>query len=245
MKNAIVNKANYDFFTEFFAYQTAVKTRSNIENFLAEIGIFDRPNRQIHLEFDDGWLADAMQVASQHERSAAHRRAMVNDPINFLVMNGWHGLMNATVEELLGLTGSIVSDTEPLEDETIARPITSESRIWNRQAPRHSLRSSTATIIDLVARERASTAHHLLEQLTANEAKSQGYEPLYNEQIDMHFPTPHGHVLAEMKSCHRGNLHSQVRRGISQLLEYQFVYRKSLSHHVIPVLIIETQPTSD
>ena len=61
----------------------------------------------------------------------------------------------------------------------------------------------------------------------------------------MHFPTPHGHVLAEMKSCHDGNLHSQVRRGISQLLEYQFIYRKSLGNHVIPVLIIETQPISN
>src|SRR6266571_2331954 len=129
--NQLVNKANYDFFTQFFAYQTAIKTRSNIENFLFEIGIFDRPNRQIHLELDDGWLADAMRVAAQHERSAAHYRAMINDPIRFLVERGWHGLTDATVEELLGLTDSIVSDTEPLEDKAISLPATSESRIWN------------------------------------------------------------------------------------------------------------------
>ena len=48
-----------------------------------------------------------------------------------------------------------------------------------------------------------------------------------------------------MKSCHRGNLHSQVRRGVSQLFEYQFVYRERLGKDVIPVLIIETQPTRE
>ena len=221
--NQLVNKANYDFFTQFFAYQTAIKTRSNIENFLFEIGIFDRPNRQIHLELDDGWLADAMRVAAQHERSAAHYRAMINDPIRFLVERGWHGLTDATVEELLGLTDSIVSDTEPLEDKAISLPATSESRIGNRQAPRYSSLQPAPTVIDLVTRERASSAHYLLEQLTANAIRSQGYEPRYNDHIDMHFSTPHGHVLAEMKSCHHGNLHSQVRRGISQLLEYQFI----------------------
>jgi len=243
--NQLVNKANYDFFTQFFAYQTAIKTRSNIENFLFEIGIFDRANRQIHLELDDGWLADAMRVAAQHERSAAHYRAMINDPIRFLVERGWHGLTDATVEELLGLTDSIVSDTEPLEDKAISLPATSESRIWNRQAPRYSSLQPAPTVIDLVTRERASSVHYLLEQLTANAIRSQGYEPRYNDHIDMHFSTPHGHVLAEMKSCHHGNLHSQVRRGISQLLEYQFIYRKSLGNHVILVLIIETQPISD
>ena len=48
-----------------------------------------------------------------------------------------------------------------------------------------------------------------------------------------------------MKSCHRGNLHSQVRRGISQLFEYQFIYRERLGNDVVPVLIIETEPMSD
>jgi len=243
--NQLVNKANSNFFTEFFKLRTAIKARSNIENFLCEIGIFDRYNRQIHLELDDGWLLDAMQVAAQHERSAAHRRAMVNDPIDFLVVRGWCGLVNATKEELLDLTGSIVSGTEPLEDEAISLSTTSESRTWDRQAPRHSSCKSTSTVIDLVAHERASSAHHLLEQLTAAAARSLGYVPLYNDQIDMHFLTPYGHVLAEMKSCHRGNLHSQVRRGVSQLFEYRFVYRENLGNDVVPALIIETQPTRE
>jgi hypothetical protein len=243
--NQLVNRANYDFFMQFCAKRTAIKSRSNIENFLFEIGIFDRRNQQIHLELDDGWLSDAMRVVAQHERAAAQRRAMVNDPIDFLIVSGWHGLANATKEELLDLTGSIITDTEPLEDEAIARPSASESRTWNRPAPQHSSRLSTSTIINLVAHERASSAHHQLEQLTDAAARSQGYTPLYNDQIDMHFSTPYGHVLAEMKSCHRGNLHSQVRRGVSQLLEYQFIYRERLGKDVVPILIIETQPTRE
>ena len=117
-----------------------------------------------------------MRVAAQHERSAAHYRAMINDPIRFLVERGWHGLTDATVEELLGLTDSIVSDTEPLEDKAISLPATSESRIWNRQAPRYSSLQPAPTVIDLVTRERASSVHYLLEQLTANAIRSQGYE---------------------------------------------------------------------
>ena len=57
--NQLVNRANYDFFMQFCAKRTAIKSRSNIENFLFEIGIFDRRNQQIHLELDDGWLSDA------------------------------------------------------------------------------------------------------------------------------------------------------------------------------------------
>jgi hypothetical protein len=132
---------------------------------------------------------------------------------------------------------------EPLEDKAISLPATSESRIWNRQAPRYSSLQPTPTFIDLVTRERASSAHYLLEQLTAKTVRSQGYKSLYNDHIDMQFSIPHGHVLAEMKSCHHGNLHSQVGRGISQLLEYQFIYRESPGKNVVPVLIIETQPT--
>jgi hypothetical protein len=157
------NKANYDFFIQFFACQTAIKTRSNIENFLCEIGIYDRSNRQIHLELDDGWLPDAMQVAAQHNRDVAHRRAIVNDPIDFLVVRNWHGLTNATKEELSVLTGRIASDTEPLEDQTISPRTTSESRLWNRQPPRYSSLKPTSTIIDQVAHERASSAHYRLE----------------------------------------------------------------------------------
>ena len=48
--------------------------------------------------------------------------------------------------------------------------------------------------------------------------------------------------LAEMKSCHTRNLHSQVRRGSSQLLEYRFVYRDILGRQPTLVLVIETSP---
>lgn len=54
-----------------------------------------------------------------------------------------------------------------------------------------------------------------------------------------------GQVLVEIKSCHRGNLHSQVRRGVAQLFEYRFRYRALLGENPVLVLIIETAPAYD
>jgi hypothetical protein len=109
--------------------------------------------------------------------------------------------------------------------------------------PSSTARQSATAVIDLVARERASKAHWLLEKALSDSARARGYNPQDNNQIDMHFETPTAVVLAEMKSCHRRNLRSQVRRGISQLFEYRFLYREVLGENIILILVLETQPT--
>ena len=73
-------------------------------------------------------------------------------------------------------------------------------------------------------------------------ACANGIQPQYNEQIDMHFALVDCSALLEMKSCHTGNIHHQIRRGISQLLEYQFVYRGILGNEVIRILVTEIMP---
>ena len=51
-------------------------------------------------------------------------------------------------------------------------------------------------------------------------------------------------VLAEMKSCRESNFHVQIRRGISQILEYGYVYREQLGQDVCSVLVMEIRPAT-
>ena len=98
--------------------------------------------------------------------------------------------------------------------------------------------------------ERASKAHWYLEKALSDSAKARGYNPQDNNQIDMHFETPTAVVLAEMKSCHRRNLRSQVRRGILwqtvRLVSMGVVIGAAASavlSRLIAALLFETAPT--
>jgi hypothetical protein len=137
-------------------------------------------------------------------------------------------------------------DTNPLEDEYIDldEPTRSTSRRWNRQAPTQASRCAAIISRNTTRIERANTAHYRLELLLNQSATGLGYEPQENAHIDMHFPTAAAQVLAEMKSCHRNNLHAQVRRGIGQLLEYRYVYRDRLGANPACLLVLETRPMS-
>jgi hypothetical protein len=242
----LLNKSNFVFFEKegWLKSAAARKARSNIEFFLGEVGLFDAEAEEVHLELDDGWLYEAATVAAQHEDDPRQRRRLLNDPAQFLIVNGWQGLANTTKAELLDMGAPPVEDVIPLEDETItpARLGPSPAKDWNRKKPKQSDKKSTSAYIDLVARERANQSHFLLEELAARAIRSLGLAPKYNEHIDMYFVTPHGTVLAEVKSCDIGNIHSQIRKGISQLFEYRYVYRKILGRNPLLVLIIEAEP---
>ena len=58
---------------------------------------------------------------------------------------------------------------------------------------------------------------------------------------DLYFETPHGVVLAEMKSCDNKNVHSQVRKGVSQLFEYRYVYEDMVGRNPALILVIEAE----
>lgn len=45
-----------------------------------------------------------------------------------------------------------------------------------------------------------------------------------------------------MKSCTHRNFHAQIRRAVSQLLEYRFVYHDDLSDDVTLVIVAEAAP---
>ena len=247
--NELVKIANLQFFVreKWLTLPAAQKARSNIQFFLEETGIFDEKARRIHLELDDGWLYEAAAVAAQHEEDPVIRRRLLDDVAQFLITNNWNGLINANASELTAIGANPVEDVIPLEDEaiTIERAKQAPTREWNRRKPKQSDKKSTNVFVDLVARERANQSHFQLEQITANAIKAQGYVPRHNEHMDMYFETPHGSVLTEMKSCDSSNIHAQIRKGISQLFEYRYVYRETLGKDPLLVLIIETAPLAD
>jgi hypothetical protein len=170
---------------------------------------------------------------------------MSGGPLQFLIAKQWNGLVSATTSELLGIEGRSLAAHEPLEDVgiNIVPARRSRARVWRARTLAARTRSTTAIVVDEVARERASASHQTLERLLAQAATVRGYAPKFNANIDMFFDTSEGTVLAEIKSCNQTNLHSQVRRGVSQLLEYRYVYCAELTAPVSLLLAIETPPS--
>lgn len=49
-------------------------------------------------------------------------------------------------------------------------------------------------------------------------------------------------MIVEVKSCTEYNIHSQVRKGVSQLLEYRYLYADELTAPLHLALAIEAEP---
>lgn len=241
--NAIRRKGNADFFEEFFKEEPARKARSNFEYFLVETGIIDGDN--VNLSLDDGWLQDAVTIAAQHETNLNVRRQMTSDPIGYLVANNFNGIANCTVDELKALAGSNTTsfpDLEATQDDEIGDEPTQTKTRWRERKPTSSGRTTTTSEIDLVSRERAVASHYRLEKLLADLARAQRLDPLCNSNIDQFFIGTRS-SLFEIKSCNALNMHAQVRKGISQLFEYNFSYRTMLGQNATKVLLLQSQPT--
>lgn len=243
----VVRKGNAAFFEEFVSADTAPKARSNYERFLVEAGIFNETTRTVMLDLNDGWLTDAARVAAQHEPNALRRRALLNNPAEFLIANDWLGLANATAETLRGLPPVASPSPDPFEDLQLEIPTMQPSagRPWNRPPPTPATRRAATITNDPVDLDRANQAHYRLEQIMAAAVRALGREPMSNEHVDLYVLTIDDVVLAEMKSCQQNNLHAQVRRGISQLLEYRYIYQGLFgARRVTMVLVLETRPSA-
>ncbi len=153
-------------------------------------------------------------------------------------------LANATIEELQSREPAANYDTEPGADELISasprkRPA---SKLWSRMKPKSGDKASTSALINLVARERANQSHHAIEAALAERIKRGRYEPRTTENIDVFFTCEQGSVIIEAKSCTENNIHAQVRKGVSQLFEYRYLYGEDLTKPVHLALAIEAEP---
>jgi hypothetical protein len=245
--NQVTNKALSSHFEQYGSDAGARKARSNFEFFLTETGIYELRSRTVNLDLSDGWLNAAAAVAAQHEPDPAKRSLLLRDPPRFLIDNGWQGLANATTAELAAIPileneePEAFNDLEPTTDP--AKP--GSSQPWRRTKPVASGKKPKATITNPVLLERANATHHRIEEILAKAITSAGLALLYNESNDLFFHTANASVLIEVKSCNQLNIHSQIRRGIGQLLEYRYVYGKLMRGSPALVLALETRPLGD
>ncbi|RED29163.1 hypothetical protein BJ123_11931 [Rhodopseudomonas thermotolerans] len=241
----LTNKRNADFFNLWLSKKASKKARSNFEFFLSETGIFDASSNTVRLEREDGWLEQAAIVAAQHEPDLVARDELLANPINFLRDRGWLGLLNSDDTVKIVVPPTNLLDTDLLEDESIETcPATvSQSRDWDRRPPSGASSAKGATFnLNMIARERANKSHYDLEKALADLVRKIGCAPKYNQNIDLHFEVEGHSVLVEIKSCTDRNFHTQARRGISQLLEYRFLYRDLLDPGEWMLLLMEAAP---
>ena len=237
--------ANGAFFRQW--YSGGAKARSNFEYFLVETGIYDNRSQRIHLELDDGWLEDGARVAAQHEPDPEARRQLSENPYKYLVDRGWNALANSTSEGLLGRRKNANFAVEPVEDDLIPTSPARKApfRTWNRPKPSSIEKTTTESLINLVARERANQSHHAIEQALADKIRQRGYDPQFNDHIDLFYSCSLGSVIFEVKSCTENNIHSQIRKGISQLYEYRYIYGTSMTAPIHLVLVLEVEPSRE
>lgn len=82
--------------------------------------------------------------------------------------------------------------------------------------------------VDMQKRERANQIHWKLVDAKATFLNARGLEPYENEHIDLYADANGDIIIYEMKSVNPGNtnLLSQIRKSISQLYEYRYVYKE-------------------
>lgn len=89
-----------------------------------------------------------------------------------------------------------------------------------------------------IKRQKQNLIHKELVDKMSEHLKQLGAKPLDNPHIDLYAPIPKdGAYLFEMKSGGE-NLLSQVRKGLSQLYEYRFRYKKDIDKDVKLCLVV-------
>jgi len=236
----IIDLRQAAFFSQFGLPSSAQKIRSNYQFFLTEAGILS--NSQVNLDPSEGWLAEAMVVAAQHEPDPALRAAMVRSPVETLFGLDLNSLANLTASNRTTAMAQRIADFVQAEQDTVLRTDATATPIrpWLDRPPPSPSAGIIATTLDLVALERANASHRLLERLFANLLSAAGYTPQASESIDLLAEIAGHTLICEMKSCNTNNFHSQVRRGVSQLLEYRFLYREKLRGETVLALVVET-----
>jgi hypothetical protein len=241
--NRILDKSRANFFSQFGQASSALKIRSNFEFFLTETGILGS-NGQIDLDTSDGWLAEAALVASQHENDPAISAGMVRNPSEVLFQLGLNGLANLTEADRPKPQGQRAADFVQEEADSLLDTQSSASalRDWKDRKVTPATTVPVVTTINLVALERANASHLLLERLVAAAMSNASLKPRASDAIDILAEAVDQTLICEIKSCTARNFHGQIRRGVSQLLEYRFLYRNKLEGDIVLALVAETEP---
>lgn len=97
-------------------------------------------------------------------------------------------------------------------------------------------------MISDAAKERAEKAHQMLMGMVAEKIRGAGAIPKNNPIVDLAATLKGDDFLFEMKSTTDANVHSQVRRAISQLYEYRYLQQIPSAKLVV---VIENPPPDE
>lgn len=139
----------------------------------------------------------------------------------------WLDDLNITTREdssvkLLNLPSS-VENIEITDPDVPVLPRPSDLKLFTETSNR--LRKARGLIrveVDAAAIERANMKHEKLRSLLSRKIKKCGSYPTYNRFIDLAARISNEDFIIEVKSSGK-SIHSQVRRGISQLYEYRYL----------------------
>ncbi len=234
--------------SEFFPHAGGRKAFTNLRQFLCQTGIIDEGSWAVHVPNLSRWFPAAVQIAAYSIGDPRARKAFLASPHGFLIRYRINALLNATPEELsrldFGGTYEESNDLLPEIDlpEAASRIDVSNFRPWNGVAPSKRKRDVVVTETDPAVLERANMQHFLLEERICKLCREQGLKPMTNQHIDLVVDSGETSVIFEMKSCSPGAIRSQIRRAISQLFEYRYLYRGELKPEVVVCAVVERKP---
>ncbi len=225
------------------------KAFTNLRQFLFQTGILDETNYLVRIPELASWFPVAVRIAADSLLDDPTRKSFLADPQGFLTRHRLNALLNATPEELASLQiGGTLEQPDDLLP-TIELPegsttISGGFQTWDRVPPaKRSNRQPQPFETDPMSLERANYQHWVLEKAIADLCRNQGHKVKTNRHIDLLSETKGVSILFEMKSCPPGAVRAQVRRAISQLLEYRFLYRDKLKADVRLCAVVERRPS--
>jgi hypothetical protein len=235
--------------TAYFKGVGGHKAFTNLRQFLIQTGILGEKDYVVHMPNLALWFPSAVEIAADSIEDPPTRKRFLASPHGFLIRHKLNALLNATPTELATLEmGGIYEEVENLLPAISLPPgsttISAEFQNWDRLPPaRRKTRQLPAFGIDTADVERANYQHWVLEKAIADLCKEHGHGIKTTQHIDLLSEIGDVSVIFEMKSCTPTTVRAQVRRAVSQLLEYRYLYREKLKRDVRLCAVIERKPS--
>lgn len=176
-----------------------------------------------------------VEVSDLEKNSMANRR--VSSVVSWLEELN---IIERRSERYFLLVSTINNNVDILNFTNIDEPLLPRSTLLSEyetvQERTNTARDTIITYKDQALLERAENVHRRLVNLVANRIKGAGQIPRYNQLIDLATRYDGIDYIFEMKSITDANAREQVRKGLSQLYEYQ--YLQNLPNSCL-VLVIE------
>lgn len=222
----ISNQQNHAVLTplgiEYASLTTYVAQMDFLARCLVDAPVFREVLRYIHLHRpSDGQLKLWFRSLYPGATSTADRRFHT-----FMSYIRDAGLLqrSANSSRLQKYSGSVVKQTAPPSQGLTGRRL----KLSPTAAPTTSSTGVIRVDVDAQKRERANLIHWRLVDAKSSFLDARSLEPYANAHIDLYADDKGDVILYEMKSIdlESSNLLSQVRKAVSQLYEYRYIYEE-------------------